>query len=72
MFFVLDFIVHYLLHVSALIAVLFVMTELIGGCSHLISPYGVLYGCNAVFSVDVYWTPCCINVDVQLWCPSFV
>jgi hypothetical protein len=35
-------------------AVLLMMLELIGGCSHLISPYGVLYGCVAVLSVDVY------------------
>jgi hypothetical protein len=40
------------------------MIELLGGCSHLISPYGVLCGCVAVLSVDVYWTPCYINVDV--------
>jgi hypothetical protein len=24
------------------------MIELIGGCSHLISPYGVLYGCVVI------------------------
>jgi hypothetical protein len=33
---------------------LLMMLELIGGCSHLISPYGVLYGCVAVLSVDVF------------------
>jgi hypothetical protein len=40
------------------------MIELSRGCSNLISPYDVLYGCVAVLSVDVYWTPYCINVDV--------
>jgi hypothetical protein len=45
-------------------AVLFMMIELDRGCAHLISPYGVLYGCVAVLSVDAYWTPCCINMNV--------
>jgi hypothetical protein len=41
-------------------AVLFMMVELDRGCAHLIFPYGVF----AVLSVDVYWTPCCINMNV--------
>jgi hypothetical protein len=45
-------------------AVLFVIMELSRGCSHLISPYGVLYGCVAVLSVDAFWSPCCINVNI--------
>jgi hypothetical protein len=40
------------------------MIELDRGCAHLIFPYGVFYGCAAVLSVDAYWTPCCINMDV--------
>jgi hypothetical protein len=45
-------------------AVLFMMIELDRGCAHLIFPYGVLSGCVAALSVDAYWTPCCINMNV--------
>jgi hypothetical protein len=40
------------------------MIELDRGCAHLIFPYGVLYGYVAVLSVDAYWSPCCINMNV--------
>jgi hypothetical protein len=36
------------------------VVELDRGCAHLIIPYGVF----VVLSVDVYWTPCCINMNV--------
>jgi hypothetical protein len=33
------------------------MIELERGCAHLIFPYGVLYGCVAVLSVDAKFWP---------------
>jgi hypothetical protein len=41
------------------------MIELDIGCAHLIFPCGVLCGCVAVVSVDAYWTPCYINMNVS-------
>jgi hypothetical protein len=37
------------------IAVLLMMLELTGGCSHLISPYGVLYGCITLVCLCTYY-----------------
>jgi hypothetical protein len=46
-------------------AVLFVMIELSRGCAHLISPYGVLYGCVAVFRSMLFSHPV-----VSMWMSS--
>jgi hypothetical protein len=46
-------------------AVLCIMVELDRGCAHLIFPYGVLYGCVAVLSVDAYYQHECLVVVSQ-------
>jgi hypothetical protein len=45
-------------------AVLCMMIEPDRGCAHLIFPYGVCMGTLRFFSVDGYWIPCCINMNV--------